>query len=49
MRERERERERENAEIKRKVKKLKENTEKAACFETAIKFSIGSICPKFLH
>ena len=43
------ERERENGEIKRKVKKLKEKTEEAACSETAIKFSIDSLCPKFIH
>ena len=43
------ERKRENVEIERKVKKLKENTEEAACSETAIKFNIDSLCPKFLH
>ena len=42
-------RERENGEIERKAKKLKEKTEEAACSETAIKFSINSLCPKFLH
>ena len=45
----EREREGENGEIKRKAKKLKEKSEEAACFNNAIKFSIDSICPKFLH
>ena len=45
-RERERERERENGEIERKTKKLKREE---ACLETAIKFSIDSIFPKFLH
>ena len=35
-----REKERDNVEIERKVKKLKEKTEEAACSETAIKFNI---------
>ena len=48
-RERERERERENGEIERKAKKLKEKIEEASCSETAIKFSINSLFPKFLH
>ena len=48
-RERDRERERENGEIERKVKKLKEKTQEAVCLETSIKFSIDSLCPKFLH
>ena len=48
-REREREKERENGEIKRKAIKLKEKAYEVACSETAIKFSIDSICPKFLH
>ena len=54
-REREREREtdrqtdRENGEIKRKPKKLKEKAQETVCLETAIKFSIDSLCPKFLH
>ena len=43
-----RERER-DGEIERKVKMFKERTEEAACSETAIKFSIGSLCPKFIH
>ena len=42
-------RERENGEIERKAKKLKQKTEAAACLETAIKFSIDSLCPKFIH
>ena len=49
MRERERERERENEEIERKANKFKEKTEEAACLESAIKFSIDSLCPKFFH
>ena len=44
-----RERERENEETERKAKNLKEQTEEAACSETAIKFSIDSLCPKILH
>ena len=27
----------------------KKKTEEAACLQTAMKFSIGSLCPKFLH
>ena len=42
-------RKRENGEIERKAKKFIEKTEEAACSETAIKFSIDSLCPKFLH
>ena len=35
---------------KSEVKKLREKTEEAACLKKiAIKFSIGSLCPKFLH
>ena len=34
---------------KRKTKKLKEKAEEEACSETTIKFSINSLCPKFLH
>ena len=48
-RERERERQRENREIERNAKKLKEKTQEAVCLETSIKFSIDSLCPKFLH
>ena len=44
-----REKEREDGEIERKAKKFKENGEEAACSETAIKFSIDSLCLKFLH
>ena len=46
---RERERERENGEIEGKAKKLKEKTEESVCSETAIKFNINSLFPKFLH
>ena len=52
----EREKERENerkggrmGRLRKTPKKLKEKAEEAACSETAIKFSIDSICPKFLH
>ena len=34
---------------KTEAKNLKEKTKEATCLETAIKFSIGSLCPKFLH
>ena len=49
MREKEREKENENGETDGKAKKLKEKTEEAACSEAAIKFSIDSLCLKFLH
>ena len=35
-------------ERERKVKKSEEITEEAACSETAVTFSIDSLCPKFL-
>ena len=34
---------------KTETKKFKEKREAAACLETAIKFTISSFCPKFLH
>ena len=35
--------------FKTETKKFKEKTEEAACVETATKFSISSLCPKFLQ
>ena len=32
-----------------KGQKVVEKSEEAACSETAIKFSVYSLCPKFLH
>ena len=46
--EREREREREWGD-QEEDQKVGKKAEEAACSETAIKFSINSICPKFLH
>ena len=36
-------------ETKTEAIKLKKKEEEEACLETEIKFSIGSLCPKFLH
>ena len=44
MNEKERDRE-----IERKAKKFIEKTEESACSGTALKFSIDSLCLKFLH